>query len=706
VVPTMPALYGSWGVDARDAFQNLVNATPLNRLVLATRKESTEDYRLTGRIIAIDPAPGTPLTDNMNITITVANWQPELLSRQPIEPPSQPEYRPPASQCIEDFDCDGLSDSTEIDIAQAHVPLFEFDENEPALCARWNTNPLGCLGNKRGRATSSPDNEIKVPYQVTPVVIDSIAGGSNASCDLPCPGVLITYTLLYKTDDVPTKALNYMAQTGRDAGGPVGRVLCGVVSVFTFGSCELVLAARYFADAGQEHFRWHLGDSERIRVLVATCGGRSIAEVTEAGDALECWNTNPSDVVGIDIKRHDQHVGYLPGNKDRCTAFNPESHPQGCGVQLVREVGSPFQFPYLFVSEGKHATYVDGAECEANVIFEKTVGYVLELKGWEDCGAGEGDVDDVVPYAGGGWEMERSKEWIDNPNLFWRPTLSDGLNVGEWWAQAFNVATDRAELEIFQDEIIWETDTWLQDGSELPFCGGLEYLVEDRYGKNPSGDANACAGAVAKMWMPQRKYRKDPIAGTIVDYTPEALSDPAIASQYRDYLGGVLGTGPRVASFYPAIVWSYQDEFVPLVEGETTEPTMTLAEFQAAVNAMCVPISQQQIDLSFEYAGAVETVAGIVEYLVRDNQLVLAKGTQLSPLRPPTGAAAARTAYEQLNAILSAQLDETAAAISIGNTGSEEAFLDAYTRLLIASGERGQQLLALGFEGCVLSFGD
>lgn len=172
----------------------------------------------------------------------------------------------------------------------------------------------------------------------------------------------------------------------------------------------------------------HYGDTERVRL---------------------CLEAGPSGVyvTFMTITRH--------------------SHQHFYRADEITYVGT---HPYLYVSEGKHATYVSKSECE-----DAVSGF--EWLAWdEDCGEGA-----VI-----------------------RPEVRADMNVGEYIPGMRVMFTNAA---LFPNEAIWTNNT-SEAHRDNHFCGG--YNVPDYNSDHsvisPGYDSPWCAGGLPSKWWDGNDY--------------------------------------------------------------------------------------------------------------------------------------------------------------------------------------------------------
>lgn len=188
---------------------------------------------------------------------------------------------------------------------------------------------------------------------------------------------------------------------------------------------------------GEDDLFAHYGDTERVRVCI---------DRNEAS-----WDA----VKYIQVNRHHITEWYLPYELER-----DGTHP------------------YLYVSEGKHATFATGDECEDEVSG-------IQWVGWdEDCEGGE-----VI-----------------------RPSVLASLNVGEY--TGYRVTTrdlgNSSLSSLYPGEIVWSPDAWDEDDRDHYFCGG--YDVDDFDGSHTVVSPNIydspwCGGTLDSKWWPDQDDR-------------------------------------------------------------------------------------------------------------------------------------------------------------------------------------------------------
>jgi hypothetical protein len=176
----------------------------------------------------------------------------------------------------------------------------------------------------------------------------------------------------------------------------------------------------------------HYGDTERVQLCI---------EVEADGSS--------TSVLAIQINRHEEADVYVPDD-------------------LEWDSGGRV---HLYVSEGKHGTYISHDECENAVSG-------IQWVGWdEDCSDGR------VIY----------------------PTVNQGLNIGEFanqqvWASDLG---DSRVSNLFPGEAIWSLNADDKEHIESRFCGG--YDVPQAPGEHTviSPDiytAPWCAGSLTSKW--------------------------------------------------------------------------------------------------------------------------------------------------------------------------------------------------------------
>jgi hypothetical protein len=180
----------------------------------------------------------------------------------------------------------------------------------------------------------------------------------------------------------------------------------------------------------EEDLLAHYGDTERVRICIV----------------LE----NESYVTRyIMMNRHGESWNYLAHEID----WYENSHP------------------YLYISEGKHATFASGDECEDSI-------EGAEWLGWdEDCSDG----------------------------ILIAPTVTAGLNVGEWSSQGVLYTSEMNQSQLgdtFPWEAVWSYNA-AGDHRDNYFCGG--YLVEDYSEKHdivtPFYEWEWCGGGLDGKWV-------------------------------------------------------------------------------------------------------------------------------------------------------------------------------------------------------------
>ena len=175
----------------------------------------------------------------------------------------------------------------------------------------------------------------------------------------------------------------------------------------------------------------HYGDTERVRLCLQRAG-----------------EGNDYEVSFVLINRHGEEHAYRAG-------------------QLARDEDG--ERIYLYVSEGKHATFVSGDECEQAISG-------LEALGWnEDCSGGPV----ILPAAG-------------------------GLNVGEYQVGQRIDAEDLGETrvgDLFAGEAVWSPEAGNPSHRDAHFCGGhapSDYAATRSVA--PFYESPVCGGSLHSKW--------------------------------------------------------------------------------------------------------------------------------------------------------------------------------------------------------------
>jgi len=189
--------------------------------------------------------------------------------------------------------------------------------------------------------------------------------------------------------------------------------------------------------SGEQDRLMHYGDTEVIRICIADDNGDSNYEI--------------DFVVTV---RHSHHYLYLP-----------------------HELEWEGTHPYMYVSEGKHATYSSKDEChDANPWYQ-------DLAWREDCG--EGRI--IRPWVGGFLNVGEYDE--DNPQTITLYEQGVADYFGEW-----------------HDEWVWSPYANYENRREYRFCGGYNVNEPNGTNWNSGYPSPNCSGSLDSKW-----WKKSPI---------------------------------------------------------------------------------------------------------------------------------------------------------------------------------------------------
>jgi hypothetical protein len=205
----------------------------------------------------------------------------------------------------------------------------------------------------------------------------------------------------------------------------------------------------YDPGPGEEDLFNHYGDTERVRICVVHDGDNYVARF-------------------LIINRHNEKDMY----------------------QLSKVPTWEGSHPYLFVSEGKHATFVSESECRGSVSASQIIDNPFEGDNWkwlgfhEDCGGGKVIRSTVLAS----YNVGEPYSFMPESG---RVVLHDMAIAGGW----------PYDMDPFGIEVVWSA--WADDSNNRDhyFCGGynIDYYL-GTHNVTTGYDSPWCAGQLANKW--------------------------------------------------------------------------------------------------------------------------------------------------------------------------------------------------------------
>ncbi|MBC8505409.1 MAG: hypothetical protein ISR58_08965 [Anaerolineales bacterium] len=359
------------------------------------------DYPSTGTYNIWIGAPSANIYENGSLMITEGNYSPENYSSVGG-----------SQQSAADIDGDGISDDTELWIAESFMPVYEFDYEEHNIL-------------KVGSISIRENRDVMFLWQVSPV-----------KCGVKATSGAIRFYL--ETLDSNASLPSWIENSES--------MLLTVVATYPYDYVPFDLTTE------QDIFT-HYGDTERVRLCITK---------EESNYSL----------LFAQINRHHETAYYVSSD----LTIIDNSHP------------------YLFVSEGKHATFASDAECEGSVsalhIFH--VENPFDKEEWKEG------------FSGAGWDED-----CDGGPVI-RPSVVASLNVGEYEPNTgvYTNHLGNSQLSsLFPGEVVWNPDT---RGRGSVFCGGYDIELDDyseKYEVITGYNSPWCSGTLDSKWWPPRSER-------------------------------------------------------------------------------------------------------------------------------------------------------------------------------------------------------